>query len=264
MPLILTQVTDHVEALARIVMVHLPNSHDAPDRGDTYVQASDPRGWLIVFCGRWFGGPPRVWQIVLMGLACGFVIYATSFPCGLADLRPVATIAGFLAWTCLFWPGGIILLGIDYVIRTTVCAASQRFNARDWRWYLAGAFLVGTLVAWKTEPLQRWRFSANRPALERTVATLLQTTSATGGQEGDDDVNWPFSRFDWYRGGLIGDYSVREVAVFPEARVVYLSTGGFFRAGWGFLYDPDGRVNTSYIRLSPLGNGWSVFAYSKE
>lgn len=241
---------------------HSSSSDEAIGPNGAGLPPPDPRGWLVVYGERWFGGPPRVWQILLMAALCGFVVYATSFPRGLSQL-PIS-VAGLLLRPCCVWPGGIILLGLDYVIRTAACAGTSRFSARDWRWYMAGALLVATIAAWRTEPLLRWRFSANRPALERTVVTLLQTTPTASGGEGDEGVNWPFCRFDWYRGEPVGDYNVTEVAVFQEERVVYLTTGGFFRAGWGFLYDPDAKVNTSYIRLSPLGDGWYVFAYAKE
>ena len=62
----------------------------------------------------------------------------------------------------------------------------------------------------------------------------------------------------------MGDYHVREVAVFPDEHAVFLTTGGFFRSGWGFLYDPDGHVARVPMELSALGDGWFTFAYAKE
>lgn len=239
-----------------------PKCCDNPDHSCGHIPPRERRSGLARLARAWFAGPPRVWQIVLMAALCWFVLYATSFPRGLSQ-HP-ASILGILLRSCFIWPGGVILLGLDYIIRAVVCTATGRLKPRDWRWYVAGALLAATIAAWKTEPLLRWRFAVNRPALEQAVATLLQTARTAKGGEDDNDVNWPFSRFDWYRGEPLSDYNVIEVAVFPEERVVYLTTGGFFRAGWGFLYDPDTKVNTSYIRLSPLGHGWYMFAYAKE
>ncbi|MFH1747526.1 MAG: hypothetical protein ABIG44_10830 [Planctomycetota bacterium] len=211
---------------------------------------------------RWLARPPRLWQITALVIICAFVAHARSFPGGLKQLLFTGSIPWLFFGLCVIWPGGILLLGGDYIARMIACVHNRCFRARDWRWYVAGLLIIATIVAWQTDGLLRWRFSANRAALEGTAARLLQSATLAPAFE-DCDLEWPYAAFQLY-GQQVGDYHVREVAVFPDERAVFLDTGGFFRSGWGFLYDPDGQVTVTPMELSVLGDGWFTFEYAKE
>ena len=224
--------------------------------------ATDPAKRSGTALGRWLTQPPRVWHIAALGVICAITAYASSFPGGLRSLLFTGSIPWFLFATCAIWPGGFALLGIDYVAQAAVCASTRRFHAHDWRWYVAAVLIIATIAAWRTDRLLRWRFSRNRATLEATVVRLLKVPTSVPA-DGACGVQWPYAAFRPY-GARVGNYQVRQVAVFPDERAVFLMTGGFFRSGWGFLYDLDGRADGAPMDLSALGNGWFTFTYARE
>ena len=62
----------------------------------------------------------------------------------------------------------------------------------------------------------------------------------------------------------VGSFRVHSVSVFPRDGVVYFLTGGFFREGWGFMYDPQGHnPEIPFLETRPICPGWSVFDFAK-
>jgi hypothetical protein len=204
---------------------------------------------------------PRAWRIVFLGPFCAWLAYSRSYPFGPAQFMLKGGLPAVLLGACVIYPC-FFLIGIDYLVRAVVCLVTRRFNARDARWYVVGLLIVGAIVMGTTDRLVCLRFSENRSALEATAATLLQETPARPTDEGCG-AQRPYCAFEPYDKQL-GDYHVIQAAVFRDERVVYLMTGGWFRSGWGFLYDPDGNVGDSEIRSSPIGDGWSLFSFAKE
>jgi hypothetical protein len=127
---------------------------------------------------------------------------------------------------------------------------------------LAGLLILMTVLGWRTDWLLRWRFSANQRALEALVATHFQALASAPAEE-EFVPQWPYGAFNWTQ-SQAGDYRVLATAVFPKEHVLYIQTGGFFRSGWGFLYDPNGHVTNSPMHLSALRDGWCTFFYAKE
>jgi hypothetical protein len=217
----------------------------------------------------WFGGPPKGWLVAILGVICALVAYSSSFPHHFPPflLSDWPVMVALLLWscagTCLGWTG-LLLLCIDLITRAVVCIGTRRMRATDWRWYAPVLLLAGTVWAYySSDGLVRWRFEANRPALEARAKWLLQQPVSPAVSE-YQDVNWPFGRFTWEFAGKVGGYVITDVAIFPKDSVVFLQTGGVFRTGWGFLFDPDGRVFSDLtIKLSALGGGWFLFTYTK-
>lgn len=209
----------------------------------------------------WFARPPRVWQLVGLAIVCALVAYGASFPGGMKQMVLGGSELRLFLVACAIWPGGVVLLGLDYMVRLGVCIHRRCLALSNWRWGTAGILLAASIVAWSTDWLLCWRFAANRPALEGTVAVLLETT--TSSPEPGCDLDWPFAAFVLY-GAQVGDYEVQEVAVFPTEKVVFLRTGGVFRSGWGFLYDPHGHVSGVLMQPGHVEGPWFTFAYDKE
>lgn len=132
------------------------------------------------------------------------------------------------------WPVALVLFGLDYIVRAVVCTRRRCLNARDWRWYAAALLITVIILAWRTDWLLRWRFSAHRAAMEATALAMLESPTAAQAAE-EFPLDWPWGAFDYCNKQIAG-YGVFETAVFPNERVVFLTTAGFFRAGWGFMY----------------------------
>jgi hypothetical protein len=239
----------------------------APTLGYASAAARPAPSWLADALRRWWLGPPRVWQIILLAFIFGFFAYTASFPGG--SLSTVSwyssvfgySLVGLCAGSCLFWPGGLVLLGLDYLIRLILGMVKRQVRAKELRWYLPPLLILATSWTGNTDRLLRWRFEMNRQALNAEATRLLQS-AATAPADPRNDVQWPFSAVQ-PTDGRVGDYDLIETAVFPNESVVYLTTGGFFRAGWGFVYDPNSVVRTTWAGL-PLGGGWFAYHYAKE
>lgn len=235
----------------------LPEDH-VPIVDYASLQTPNPRPSLSRRLKQHFSTLPPLWKFVLVGLLGADIAYSKSHPFGFPRLPLIGYEFGLLG-VCIvtpcFW-----LFAADYAARSLVCLIRHRLCLRDVR-SLAMLFIIATIVASLSDRPLRWRFSANRATLDSTVATLLQSASSNQVLEAED-LDCPDSKFTWY-GRQVGEYQVYFVGVFPGERVVYLETGGFFRSGWGFLYDPDRHINGPMIDLTPLEDGWLIFYYAK-
>jgi hypothetical protein len=212
---------------------------------------------------KWPLSAPPLWTMPLLGATVAYACYVTSFPRGSHLLFAMDYVRLWaLAGSCLMWPIIPVLLALDHLTRVIACGITRRFRLKEWRWYLAGLLWIGLIVACTTDWLLRWRFSANRPILEAVRIEALQR-AASAPPVGDQDLDWPWDAFE-HRTWNVGDYRVLEMAVFPKEQVVILTTGGFFRSGWGLEYNPTERSTGPISRRLSLGGGWYTFYYAKE
>lgn len=246
------------QSLVRAKMMNDPSSPQSEPTLD-YARPRAPHRLTVILDAflRWFTGPPRTWQVVALAVISGLYIYASSIPSGRAQFLLNGSMPCLLLGACFLWPGGLLLLGGDFLLRMIVTVASGRLSALDVRWYISGLLFAAVLITWQTDWPLHLRFEANRSALEACVAELLE---AAGGSPPADkrDPAWPVTAFEWYEKD-VGGYHVMRVAVFPDHHVVYLTTGGFFKAEWGFVFDPARRDGGPLPKIISLGNGWYTF-----
>ncbi len=209
----------------------------------------------------WVSRPPRLRAVLALACISGVVVYAVSRPAGLLELLISDSWAWIILAVVLLWPGGVILVSIDYLAHFIGCAIQRRIRARCWRWYPAPLLVLLAVTAWRSQwPLQL-RFNVGHRAFEAAAAELLAGPATAHENTSDEiqhDVSYPMFR-DY--GKRVGTYHIASVAVFPDEKVVYLLTGGFFRAGWGFVYNPN--RHTLYMYERPLAPGWSEFAFDR-
>ena len=203
---------------------------------------------------RWFGRSPPAWLVVIAALLSADFVYIRSAPYPCSRATPFVT--------CVVWPV-LVVVGADYIIRVIACATRRTFAWRCWKWYVPPVVASLVILSLATDFFLRWRFERSRLAFESAAEQLLQgkATTVVSVEQMHRGDGWP--QFDNYR-QRIGSYDVDQVAVFPNEGVVCFMTGGFFRAGWGFLYESKGGFPQIRDFLTrPLSPHWSKFCFDK-
>jgi hypothetical protein len=165
-----------------------------------------------------FCRPPLIWMLLLAVALTGWALYLRS--------SPVAVIA----WppACFGVPLALFVV-VDYCVRLVHCGVRRALHLRNWRWYCLPLLTALVASAWQTEWLLHVCFRLSQPAFERAAAELLASMPST--QPYAD--TWCLEQRHPYRTRL-GTYEVKFVHVFPDERLVFFVTGGFFPCNLGF------------------------------
>jgi hypothetical protein len=203
-----------------------------------------------------FGSPPPLVLTVLAALIAGYALWLRSdaFPNVFGGLPCLAIVAA----ACLF---------VDYLIRVVRSLLRRTLRWRDGRWYIAPLLALVVVSGWTTWWPLRLRFQVSRPAFERAAADWLAKTPATQPYAETWCLNL---RWDQNIRTDAGAYRDVELAVFKDERIVFFVTGGFFRAIWGFVYDPDDRALETAEDAGhdwvtrPLDGHWKTFLEERD
>ncbi len=205
----------------------------------------------------WFARPPRLWSMPLMILATAHPAYARSAPPGWVPCFPLIDSLG---------TGLGLLILLDLLLRVVGTLEHRVFRLRQWRWYVSAALGVIFLVVWCTQLPLRIRFHYSRVAFEAAAVELLQTAEPTAPLS-TENTRMIFT----HRNRRIGSYPVEMTCAVPSRRAVFFVTGGFFRGGQGFVYNPAGhdlnfnlerRDDDDIIITEPLTPGWMTFKWA--
>jgi hypothetical protein len=200
-----------------------------------------------------FCRPPLVWMTLLAAGLTGWSLYLRSAPVAVIAWPPV----------CFGVPLALFVVA-DYCIRLVRCAARRTLHPRNWRWYGLPLLIVFGVSGWQTKWPLRVGFELSRPAFERAATELLARVPSTQpyANTGCLEQRYPYRM-------RLGGYQVEFVHVFPDERLVFFVTGGFFRASWGFVYDPDGKASAGSEtqphnwETHPLVSSWATFVEAR-
>lgn len=211
----------------------------------------------------WKAQPPSIVHLVYASAISFTIVYAKSLPDGLSNLvfglLPINFCLSIPIALLLIWPGGALLILVDYLARVIVCLSRRTWSPRQWRWYVTPVCLLIVIHAWRTEWPLHWRWEHSRPAFEQAAQILIAGPSTVPVELQYPDFLYPYhTSYD----RRLGSFRVRNVSVHPDEKLVFFMTGCFFRADWGFLYNPTNRKD-SFVgeELSP---GWYTYMYSRD
>lgn len=238
-----------------------PSGQQQEQQAGTAAEAAAEGGQCVATAGKpagrgWFRAPPRIWTLLIMVVVVGLLSYVRSFPPGMVAQPEMAY---------LLVPVGLLLLG-DFLIRIGQAFARRDLGARRWRWYAALLLWALILWVWRSDWPLRIRFERSRAVFQAAAAELLQTGEALRPPTGRG-LRPTFTHY--HR--RLGTYRISMVCVVPEQRVVYFVTGGFFRSGWGFVYNPDGQPldfnvkrnpDDDWVTVRPFTEGWMTFMWA--
>lgn len=204
----------------------------------------------------WFSNPPPLWLLLLTAVFSVMVVYSHSFPLGLRYPNPLGA--------CSVWPVCLVIIAADYCARLVRLIARRRRKTQVWRWLCTPVLITTAFSARATDWPLLVRFERSLPAFEVAATQLLRGPVTASESLEDMREGMGFPVFVPYR-QRIGSYDIKSVSVFPQERVVFFMTGGFFRGGWGFVYDPLGRDPEvrDICCIRRLAPGWSAFSFAK-
>ena len=201
---------------------------------------------------RWFASPPGYVHISAVVAIVLLLVYLKSLPGGFLNV--------FFKVPCLLllaWPCGALLILVDYFARVLVCLYRRTLSPRQWRWYITPICLLIVIHAWRTEWPLHWRWEKSLSAFEQAAQTLI---TGPGTAPADHDPSFFITFLEEYDKQL-GTYRVVRVSVHPDEKLVFFMTGGFFRADWGFLYNPTNRKD--WFVGAELSPGWYTYEFSR-
>lgn len=172
---------------------------------------------------------------------------------------PVPTPVGSLAKGT-----GIIVL-IDFLIRLLRTAFTRRWHIlMNWRCFVHTSIVIFLVWAMNTDKLFRIRFEQSFEELDsfaKRIAAEPTNYPNTIAEYVNESV---FPDFEPIH-ATVGRYYVQATCRFTNERIVFIQTDGFFRSGYGFLYNPDRHQSSrEEIESVPVRDDWYVFWYSKS
>ncbi|MEW6250998.1 MAG: hypothetical protein AB1716_10155 [Planctomycetota bacterium] len=199
--------------------------------------------------------PPSLVLIGAAALLAGYALWLRS--------TPVAMVVG--VWPCIGIAAGIWIL-LDYSVRLVRCAIRRTLRPGLWRWVPMPLLLIVGVSGWHTRWPLYLRFELDRPAFEATAERWLAQAPATQPYVATSylELHVPQNPR-----GPVGSFSDVEGIVFKDERIVFFVTDGFFRAFWGFVYDPDGRALSAPAETGqewqtrPFVRNWKTFLVSR-
>ncbi|MEK6643186.1 MAG: hypothetical protein AABZ08_04700 [Planctomycetota bacterium] len=198
--------------------------------------------------------PPSLLYLSGTTLFCAWIAYVHSTPYGASSAPNMDA--------CFTWSTFFVLLGY-YLFRLIRSAIRHNRRGSAWRWIAPPLLLALALWARETNWLLEYRFEQDRTAFEAIARTLLSGKPSAKVSLEEMERGHGFPEFEPY-GKSIGSFDVPNVSVFPAERVVYFLTGGFFRSGWGFVYNPSGQfTEVRDIDTCSLDEAWETFYFDK-